>query len=334
MSMGKIRSHRLLRSSLLTFSVILAYGLPAGAQSEIRDNKADLLPPDAKPGECYARVSIPPVYETKEEKVVKREASEKVSVVPAKFETVKEKVVIKEATKKLEIVPPVFETVEEKVLVKAATKKLIEVPAEYETVNEQVLEKAAYTTWKKGSGPVQKVDDATGDIMCLVEVPATYKTVTKRVLKKPASTQEVEIPAEYIAVKKQIVKSPPSTREIEVPAEFKMVDVVKVVEPAKEVRTQIPAEFETVSKQIKVSDGRVEWRSILCETNMTKETILSIQQALKQAGFDPGEMDGRVGKGLIVALNNYQRSKGLPVDQYVNLDTLKSLGVTPQSATN
>lgn len=328
MAKRTVRTHRMLRSSLLTCSILLASGLPAGAQSEIRDNRADLLPPNAKPGECYARVSIPPSYETKEEQVVKREASEKVSVVPAKFETVKEKVLIKEASKKLEIIPPVYETVDEKVMVKAATKKLVEVPAEYETVNEQVLEKAAYTTWKKGSGPVQKVDDSTGDIMCLVEVPATYKTVTKRVLKKPAATQEVEIPAEYITVKKQVVKAPASTRETEIPAEYKLVDVVKVVEPAKEVRTQIPAEFETVSKQIKVSDGRVEWRSILCETNMTKDTILSIQQALKDAGFDPGEMDGRVGKGLIVALNNYQRSKGLPVDQFLNLDTLKSLGVT------
>jgi hypothetical protein len=313
-------------------SAFLVFGLcvVGSAQSEVRADKSDLLPPDAKPGECYARVYIPPAYETKTDQVLKSEASEKITIVPARFETVKEKVVVKEAFKKLETIPAVFETIEEKVMVKPPSKKLVEVPAEYETVTEQVLEKPAYTTWKKGSGPIQKIDDATGEIMCLVEVPAVYKSVTKRVLKRPAGTQEVEVPAEYAMVKKQVLKSPATTKEIEVPAEFKVVEVQKLVEPAREVRTSIPAEFETVSRQVKTADGRVEWRQILCETNMTKDTVSEIQAALRKAGFDPGTSDGKIGKGTIDALNSYQRSKGLPVDQFVNLDTLRSLGITVQ----
>ena len=55
---------------------------------------------------------------------------------------------------------------------KAASTRLETVPAQYETVTEEVLVRPAYTTWKKGTGPIQRIDQATGEIMCLVEVPA------------------------------------------------------------------------------------------------------------------------------------------------------------------
>jgi hypothetical protein len=47
----------------------------------------EMLPPNAKPGECYARVYVPPAYKSTEERMLKREASEKVEVIPAKYET-------------------------------------------------------------------------------------------------------------------------------------------------------------------------------------------------------------------------------------------------------
>ena len=54
--------------------------------------------------------------------------------------------------------------------------------------------------WKKGTGPIQRIDESTGEIMCLVEVPATYKTISKEVLVSPATTRTVEIPAVYKTV--------------------------------------------------------------------------------------------------------------------------------------
>lgn len=44
---------------------------------------------------------------------------------------------------------------------------------------------------EKGRGPVEKLDQATGEIMCLVEVPAEYRTVTKRVQVSPPGAREV-----------------------------------------------------------------------------------------------------------------------------------------------
>ena len=78
-------------------------------------------------------------------------------------------------------------------------------PPVYENVTERILVKPAYTTWKKGRGPIEKINQATGEIMCLVEVPAEYRTVTKRVLKTPAGTKKVTIPAVYKTVKKRIM---------------------------------------------------------------------------------------------------------------------------------
>ena len=177
-----MRSYFIL-SILILFLVVGFYVTPTVSQQqgETMTDKS-LYPPNAKPGECYARVKVPEKYETYEEEVVKKQGGEVIEVVPPKFELVEEKVLVKEATFELETVPAEYETVEEKVLVKPAYEILEEIPAEYETIEEQVLVKPAQTVWKKGRGPIEKIDGSTGEILCLVEEPAEYKTVSKKVV--------------------------------------------------------------------------------------------------------------------------------------------------------
>jgi hypothetical protein len=184
--------------------------------------------------------------------------------------------------------------------------------------------------WKKGRGPVEKLDHATGEIMCLVEIPAKYRKVTKTVLDKPASTKEVKIPAEYKIVRKQVLLTPPKTRTVEIPAEYSNVRVRKLVTPAQVKRIQIPAEYQMVEKVEKTSEGRMEWRAIRCETNtrtdVNKGLIQSIQEALKKAGHNPGPIDGVMGSQTTKALQEYQQKKGLPVGG-ITQETAQSLGV-------
>lgn len=142
------------------------------AATPAEDSQDSLFPPDAQPGECWARVFIPPTYQTKSEQVLVRGSSERLEVIPAKYTLVEEKVLVKEASERIEVVPAEYKWVEEKVLVKPDSKKLVEIPAKYEWQEEKVLVKAAHTVWKKGRGPIEKVDNSTGEIMCLVEVPA------------------------------------------------------------------------------------------------------------------------------------------------------------------
>ena len=54
---------------------ILSLGLgaaPVLAQNQAQEG-APLLPPNAKPGECYARVLVPEQYQTTTQRVLKRE---------------------------------------------------------------------------------------------------------------------------------------------------------------------------------------------------------------------------------------------------------------------
>ncbi|MCP4699902.1 MAG: V-type ATPase 116kDa subunit family protein, partial [Gammaproteobacteria bacterium] len=91
----------------------------------------DLLPPNAKPGECYSRVLVPERYETKSKRVLKNEKSERVEVIPARYETVKERVLVKEADVKKIVIPAKYAMVNERVLVREATKKKKVIPARF-----------------------------------------------------------------------------------------------------------------------------------------------------------------------------------------------------------
>ena len=288
--------------------------------------ETSLLPPNAKPGECYARIYVPPTYKTVTEERLKRAASERLEVIPAEYEWVEEKVLVKQASERLETIPAVYGWEEEQVLVKEASYEMQDVPATYDWVEEQVMVKPAATVWKKGGGLIEKIDNTTGELMCLVETPAVYKTVRKKVMVTPPTTRTIEIPAEYETVKKKVVLKPPTTRTIEIPAEYKTVKIKKLVTPPKEKRIAIPEEYQTITKTEQVTDGRMEWRRVLCETNMSRDVIKQIQKALQDAGHDPKYIDGVIDWRTINAIKAYQKEKGLAVGG-LTYETIKSLGI-------
>lgn len=69
-------------------------------------------------------------------------------------------------------------------------------------------------------------------------------------------------------------------------------------------------------------------------TRMDAETIKSIQQALNEAGFDAGNVDGIFGQQTTASLRNFQRAQGLPATGQPDTDTLQSLGVDTDSTRN
>ena len=286
----------------------------------------ELFPPNAKPGECYARVFVPPTYKTETTRVLRREASERVETSPPKYEWVEERVEVQGPSENVEVIPATYEWVEERVMVSPASSHTEVVPPVYESVKERVIDTPAHTVWKKGRGPLERVDHATGEIMCLVEVPATYKTVTKRVLKSPATTRMVEVPAKYETVKKRVMKTPPQTKVVKIPAKYKTMKVKRIATPAQTRSIPVPAEYQWVSSHVKVTEGEMAWRPVLCETNTTPHAVEALQRALEKAGYDPGNIDGVIGPKTRSALESYQRAKGLPVGG-LTLDTLKALGV-------
>jgi hypothetical protein len=103
---------------------------------------------------------------------------------------------VAEGHDKLEVIEAAYKEVKERVLVAPAKTLIVEVPAVYEDMEEKILVRPAHTVWKQGTGPIQKIDETTGEIMSLIEKPVAHKTYRKRVLKAPAaSAKEVTIPA-------------------------------------------------------------------------------------------------------------------------------------------
>ncbi len=286
----------------------------------------DLLPPNASAGECYARVFVPPTYKTLSERVMSHDSVVDVTVIPARYEWGEERVLVREASTRLEVIPATYEWKEERVLVRAASTRLEEIPAVYETRQERVVDVPEHTVWKKGRGAIERIDEATGEIMCLVTVPATYKTVTRRVLVQAPTTREVTIPAEYETVRTRVVKTPATTRTVEIPAEYETVRVQKVATPARQQRTVTPPTYETVTRQELDKEGYMEWRSILCETNVTRGVIADVQRALLRNGHNPGPIDGVIGSQTMAAVRSYQRANGLASGQ-LTMETLQKLGV-------
>lgn len=446
-----------------------------GPMNAVAMGEDDVLP-EAKAGECYAKVLVPPVYKTESITAVSSEASEKLVIIPAKYKTTSERVLVKEASTRLAAVPPVYDTVDKRiqvsastkdwvrgslksrvgasegmlsdlagsgvklddvspgtcfyehykpaiyktsqekvmiseatetlnvepakyatsdkqVLVKAASKRLVEVPAVFKTVDDKILIEPAKKVWKKGSGPIMKIDHTTGEIMCLVDVPAVYETFPKRIVAAPPLTTTVvvpsefetlkvetlavdakevripveakyemvakrekaaegefswvsgrpgnasalgkhtgnvvcltETPAEYKVVKQRVVKTPGTFTKVEVPAVYKNVEIRKLISDATVVKNAIPEKKKTFVKRLKVSDARLEWRPVLCETNTGPETVTQIQKALADKGYNPGVIDGVIGKGTLEALTRFQKAKNL-AQGGITYDTLEALGV-------
>ncbi len=282
---------------------------PAAAPAMMSSGSGDLYPPNARPGECYARMLIPGESRTITEKVLKKEASERVEIVPA-----------------------TYKTVTKRVLVKPETTKLVSVPAKYGTKSERILVSPAKTVWKKGAGTMaagagsgaaggssaaaildrfgdQKIVGSrvtdTGELMCLVEVPAQYKTVTKTVLVSPATTKSVVTPAEY-----------------------KTVQVTELVTAAQEKRIAIPEEYGTVTRTEQVRSESLTWVPVLCQVNMTTGNVTALQSALKRNGCYSCNVDGVMGPCTFRGAQCYAKKKGLPYgSNFVTIDTIRALGL-------
>lgn len=280
MDMQLSQTRERLNEQILAAQTAEQQAMEAQSRVEAISTEIPLLPPDAMQGECFARVFVPPAYRTVTENVLIEASHDRIEAVPAKYEMVEERILVKEASSKIETIP-----------------------AKYDWAEEKVMVSQAHTTWKKGRGLIEKVDNTTGEIMCLVEVPAEYKTVKKRVMVQPQTTRVIEIPAEYQTVK-----------------------VRKLFSPAREEVIKVPAKYQAIERTEQVSDGKMEWRKVLCETNMTRENIMKIQAALKNAGHNPGPIDGIVGRLTMAAVNSYQKEKGLETGA-LTYSTIESLNV-------
>ncbi len=289
---------------------------------------AQQLPPaDAKAGECYAKVLIPARYQTTAEEVLVQPASSTFKKIPAVYREVERQLLVEEESFELIPVPPIYEMVTERILIQPEQIIKSVIPATFRQETKKVLVSPARVEWKVGRGAYEKIDTATGEIMCRVEIPAVYKEYTQEVVDKPASTKEEVIPARYETVEKRVMKTPPTTRKKVLQAKFRTLIVKELVEPEKFEVIDTPPRYATVQKQKLLSLETVQWRQILCETNTTPGVVLRLQNALIKAGYKLGFIpDGELGPGTLAVINRYQKDNNLPTGG-LTLSTVRSLGV-------
>ncbi|HIC66042.1 MAG TPA: hypothetical protein EYO87_08600, partial [Paracoccus sp.] len=275
----KITYSRLLVGLLLPLSTITAEELAP-------------IPPNAKPGECYAKV-----------------------LTPAQYEMIEEKIVVKEATEEIVIEPAQYETIEKKVQVIPELKKLIPVPAKYKEVVESVEIKPALRMWKtslsKKALPVSQVlldtikaqgvdiDGATPKT-CYKEYfqPPTYKVVAEDVLVQNERNETEVIPAQFETLEEKIEVIPAVKQVVEIPAEYEYVEEKILVEEAKTVwkkgqnpaqkisgatgdimcLVNVPAKYKSIKKLVVKSPARTEVQEIPAEIQ-----TLAIQKVVQPA---------------------------------------------------
>jgi hypothetical protein len=176
---------------------------PRGLCDKGSDEMTAALPSNAKAGECYAKVFVPP-----------------------QFKTVTERVLVRDASETIEIVPATYEWVEEKVLVKDASTQLEAVDAEFATRERTLQVNSGHTDWEvnKNALCVNPKEQPARDVFCLVNHPPVEKTYQIQALVKPAHVQEVCVPAQYETVRRQKLVSAATTRKVCIPAEYENIE--------------------------------------------------------------------------------------------------------------
>ena len=290
---------------------------------------AQQLPPaDAKAGECYAKVLIPAQYDSTPEEVMVQPASSKFNKTPAVYKETQKQILIEEESYELVPVPAEYELVTETVLVQPEQIIKSVIPATFKNEEKKILVSPARVEWKVGRGSYEKIDTATGEIMCRVEIPAVFKTFSQQVIDVPAQTKEEVIPARYETVQRRVMKTPPTTTKKIIPPKYKTIIIKELVEPEKFEVIEAPARFATVQKKKLVKSESVAWRQILCETNTTPAVVKRIQDALIAAGYNLGfAPDGELGPGTQSIIRRYQTDNNLPTGG-LTLSTIRRLGVS------
>ena len=224
--------------------------------------------------------------------------------IPATYKTVTQKVLESPATTKIETIPAKYKTVSVRSIIEPSREVKVTEPAQYAPVTKKRLVTEARYAWHEIRGGVESPRTRTGRKLCYNATPAEYRTINKQELVAPATTREVNIPARY-----------------------EQVMVEKEVSPQRVIENVLPAQFQTVTVEKLIAAGRMEWRAIVCEADQTPDLVLKVQQALAARGYDLKKVDGKFGPETIRTLNQYQSDSQLPKDKYINIESLRSLGI-------
>jgi len=283
--------------------------------------------PEASPGQCFALVRKGGEYRNVQQDYALRPESDQLNVRPALVQSGLQTVSTAPSYERLEIQPATSRVVTEVVEVAPPQTRYVARAPQYRTENRRVEVEPPRTVWRPGRGPVERISPLDGQYETLVELPPVYQTVTRQVQVEAGPLRSITIPGQYQTVTRRVLDRPEQVRSVIVPEQDSAVAVSRVVEPAEVTRIPVPAQYASFTTSQLVSPASLEWRSVLCDADMTPGTINRVQELLNQAGYDAGPVDGRMGEQTLNALNAFQRANALPEDRYINIQTAQVLGL-------
>jgi len=312
--------------------------VPAGlsrvqAHGAYPDAPPQAPPPQARPGECYGRVLLPPVYGTGRHKVLEREAWAETVRTPPVVKRVAHKVLVKpERTEKVKV-PAVYRNETVWTTRPGAKRKLV-TPARYKTVHEKVLVEAGHAEWRATDAPLaygesrggQTLLQATGEVVCRVWVPDRYETHARKVLVSKADVRWVEGPPRKVKTVKKVLVKAAGWTERKVPAVYRTEYEKTVVAPAGTRTVRHPAAYRTVESRVLVKPSRPGWAQVLCGGPINPAFMARVQAALIDRGFDPGPPDGVERPQVYAALRMFQRQNHMAEGQ-LTVEAAQALGV-------
>jgi len=190
-----------------------------------------------------------------------------------------------------------------KTLVSDASEKRIPIAARYDTIDRLKETRAASYLWLPRKSKNRANGVATGRAACLVDRPAEFANYTREVVKTAGRFERESVPAV-----------------------MKEVKVENLTTQASSSQTMSAPKTKTVSRRVMVSDARIEWQPVLCELNMTRDIIVSLQKALARKGYQPGPIDGVLGRATSRAIQKYQRDNQL-ADGGLTMELLEKLNI-------
>lgn len=321
----------------------------------------------AHPGECYARLLMPPKFETFTDHVMVADAHTETRTIPEVAQMVDKDVMVAPEHVVHKTVAAVTHTEMQTVVVTPATYREETIPAEYETRVEHVMVAPEHQEWVQSAGiptgaalvtpidhePVRyradgsltwpgktpvvvPTSDDTADylqqgsaqtIYCLKVIPAQFEDRRTEVEVSPASVRRIDVPAVVRQERRVVVDAPEHVEDVVIPAVYRKQKVREIVTPAHTEDYTVPAVYHDVTKSRMVDEPQPVWRQVLCAKNTSPAKIAEIQRALARRGYNPGTADGELGTQTVSAMQKFEADRGLAQGQ-ISVEAVEALGVS------
>mgnify|MGYP000153247432 CR=1 FL=1 len=280
----------------LLLGVLIATGVTAYSQD---------LPENPEPGKCYVRCKTPEVWNNEDVTIEIAPAYKRIVTHPAEYKTVTERVITKEAGQRLEVVPAVWENKVVTYTAKENANRLRIVKATFNPDEETIETKAASARWEMSekAPDCESSDPNDCRYWCYKPTPAKFKTIPITKLNRDASTEKIAVSGFEKSYTKRVMVKPPTTRSIEIPAIYKEIKKTVLVKDAWQEEVTIPAKYQKVTKEVLINKGGLTtWKEVECELltynplpinwNLGSATLTSAAKRLIDSRLLPVLKDG------------------------------------------